>query len=112
MADFALELREALQNLSLGGAEHRLSVRVGINSGPVVAGVIGTHRFLYDMWGDTVNTASRMEAHGEPGRVQVTEDIAQRLGSSFQLEPRGSIEVKGKGPMTTYFVTRAASPES
>jgi class 3 adenylate cyclase len=83
-----------------------LSIRIGIHTGSVVAGVIGRKKFIYDLWGDTVNTASRMESHGIPGQVHVTEAIYQALKDSFELEPRGSVEVKGKGVMTTYLVLR------
>lgn len=71
-----------------------------------MAGVIGTRKFIYDVWGATVNMASRMESLGVPGRVQVTHAMADRLGGSFDLEARGLIEVKGKGPTPTYFVLR------
>jgi adenylate cyclase len=81
-----------------------LAVRIGIDTGPAVAGVIGRRKFIYDLWGDTVNTASRMESHGVPGRIQVTARTAEALGSSFALERRGTIEVKGKGPMDTFFL--------
>lgn len=80
-----------------GGRGHPLEVRIGIATGPAVAGVIGEHKFAYDLWGDTVNTASRLEAHGEPGRIQVDEATHGRLESTFELEARGAIEVKGKG---------------
>ena len=78
--------------------------RIGIHTGPVVAGVIGTKKFIYDVWGDTVNVASRMESTGEPGRIQVTAAVESRLRGRFELEPRGLVEVKGKGQMATYFL--------
>jgi class 3 adenylate cyclase len=81
-----------------------LQLRIGINSGPVIAGVIGIHKFAYDLWGDTVNIASRMESHGEPGRIQVTEATYNLLKEQYEFESRGKLEIKGKGPMSTYFV--------
>lgn len=81
-----------------------LDVRIGIDSGPAVAGVIGRSKFIYDLWGDTVNTASRMESHGVPGQIQVTERVASALGDRFTVRPRGTIEVKGKGPMATFLL--------
>ena len=81
-----------------------LTCRIGIHTGPVVAGVIGQKKFIYDLWGDTVNTASRMESHGVPGRVHVTATTYALLSDTFELEPRDPIEIKGKGRMQTYLV--------
>src|SRR5215208_1404957 len=81
-----------------------LEVRIGIDTGPVVAGVIGRAKFIYDLWGDTVNTASRMESHASPGTIQVPERAYERLHHRYELRPRGVIEVKGKGPMTCYLL--------
>ncbi len=81
-----------------------LSFRIGINSGPVVAGVIGTKKFQFDVWGDTVNTASRMESHGEPGRIQITEATYTLINDEFICTPRGTIEVKGKGTLNTWWL--------
>jgi class 3 adenylate cyclase len=81
-----------------------LNLRVGIHSGEVIAGVIGALRFSYDVWGDTVNTASRMESHGEPGRIQISDETRALLGNDFRCEPRGNISVKGKGEMTTWWL--------
>jgi adenylate cyclase len=87
-------------------------VRIGINAGPIVAGIVGTSKFVYDVWGDTVNVASRLETTSEPGRIHVSGELASRLESRYLLEPRGDIELKGKGPTETYFLVgrREATP--
>merc|ERR1719401_3346899 len=83
-----------------------LRVRVGIHTGPAVAGMIGTKKFAYDLWGDAVNTASRMESHGQPMRVHCSQDTARLLRGRFELEDRGEMYVKGKGNMRTAFIKR------
>jgi class 3 adenylate cyclase len=80
------------------------SIRIGINTGPVIAGIIGTKKFIYDLWGDTVNIASRMESHGIPGRIQVTEATYKRLKKHYLFEERGPIQVKGRGEMNCYLL--------
>ena len=106
LARFALSMRDAIAD------RDNLSLRIGMDTGPVVAGIIGKKRFLFDLWGDTVNTASRMESHGEKGRIQVTERMQRRLSADFAFEERGEIEVKGKGPMRTYFLEASRQPPS
>ena len=81
-----------------------ISIRIGIHTGPVVAGVIGKKKFIYDVWGDTVNTASRMKSHALPGSIQVTGETARQLEKSFEPTLRGEIDVKGKGVMKTWFL--------
>ncbi len=85
-------------------AGHTISCRLGLNSGPVIGGVIGTHKFQYDLYGDTVNTASRMESHAEPGEIQVSRSTYQLIADRFEFRPRGFVDVKGKGPMETYYL--------
>jgi class 3 adenylate cyclase/CheY-like chemotaxis protein len=103
IADMALDMQKAVggKTRDTGGL---LQVRIGIHTGPVVAGVIGTRKFIYDLWGDTVNIASRMESFGVPGAIQVTAASYERLQQAFRLEERGSVEIKGKGEMTTYLL--------
>jgi class 3 adenylate cyclase len=84
----------------------KIDLRIGINSGPVVAGVVGTHKFAYDLWGDVVNTASRMESAGVPGAIQITDATFELIKNEFVCEPRGVIAVKGKGQAMTYFLLR------
>jgi class 3 adenylate cyclase len=116
LANMALGMIDRLADFNQARGTH-LRVRIGLNTGPVVAGVIGRSKFIYDLWGDTVNTASRMESTGAPGRVQVTDQMQRALADQFEFEDRGEIEIKGKGRLHTWLITgrkteAAISPES
>jgi class 3 adenylate cyclase len=103
VANMALDMLEGVNRLNQENG-WAVGFRIGVNSGPAMAAVVGRHRFTYDIWSDTVNTASRMESSGAPGRIQVTEETQSRLSLTHRFECRGQIDVKGKGPMTTYFL--------
>ena len=110
VADMGLAMLDELARHEHAGGSG-LKVRVGMHVGPAVAGVIGLKKFIYDVWGDTVNTASRMESTGVPGRIQVTRETYERLGAAFDFERRGMVEVKGKGQVETWLlVGRRSAP--
>ena len=104
IARMALDMKDVLAGATRGKP---LNIRIGIHTGEVVAGVIGLKKFSYDLWGDAVNTASRMESHGAPGEIHISESSYDVLKERFVCEDRGSIEVKGKGPMRTFWLKRA-----
>ena len=102
MAGMALAMQDRVRKLNSEFAG--LSLRIGLHAGHVIAGVIGIRKFIYDIWGDTVNTASRLESHGMPGRVHVSDTVFERLQGRFKFEPRGLVELKGRAPMLTFFL--------
>ena len=105
MAEMALRMLDCVEATSATIGE-KLELRIGLHTGALIAGVIGTYKFVYDVWGDTVNTASRMENLGLPGRIHVSAATSQALGEAYRFEPRGPLEVKGKGMMETFFLCR------
>jgi adenylate cyclase len=110
LAALAIEMRDVSAKWC-DARGHTVSIRLGISSGPVVAGVVGTRKFFYDVWGDAVNVAARMETTGAAGKIQVSQDSYERLRHDFELEPRGEMDIKGKGKMATWFLLHRKSSE-
>jgi class 3 adenylate cyclase len=100
----ALDMQQYMMRRE-SSADVPLQLRIGINSGPAVAGIVGTTKFHYDLWGDMVNTASRMESHGQPGKIQITRPTYELIKDGLILEPLGTVKVKGKGEMDVWFVS-------
>lgn len=109
IAEMALDMQESIAQFNDLHPED-INIRIGINTGTVIAGVIGQKKFIYDLWGDAVNVASRMESHGIPGAIQVTSETYELLRERYQFEERGSISIKGKGDMKTYWLTGRKLP--
>lgn len=108
----AMDMIIEIEKYNAENPEHPLNMRIGINTGPVVAGVVGTTRFLYDIWGDAVNVASRMESTGVPGRIQVTQAVVDIVSNKeFEFSKRGTVQVKGIGEMETYFLDERKEDE-
>ena len=111
-AHMALDMMEAVECINAAQG-YKLQVRIGMATGPAMAGVVGKHKFLYDLWGSAVNNASRMETHGLPGRIQLADAARQLLDAEFALEERGVIDVKGMGAMRTWFLNgRSTAPKA
>ncbi|HRI31546.1 MAG TPA: adenylate/guanylate cyclase domain-containing protein, partial [Candidatus Kapabacteria bacterium] len=131
---FALDIQEMMKNKTIGEKKNRISIRIGLHCGSAIAGIIGEKKFAYDLWGDAVNTAARMESHGEAGKIHVSEEFVRELlmmngelsteekfsvaiplsltinHSLLTIIPRGEMEIKGKGMMKTYFLESVSAP--
>ena len=103
VADMAIDMLHAVDRLSLETGE-RIDIRIGLHTGTAVAGVLGTDKVFYDVWGETVNTASRLESHGEPGRIQVVASTRSELEPDFEFERRGIVDIKGMAPTETFWL--------
>jgi class 3 adenylate cyclase len=103
MAEMALAMLPVIKSVNAPGGR-QLTVRIGIARGAAVAGIIGKKKFSYDLWGDTVNMASRLESHGMPGCIQVNEAVRRKLAGRYEFESRGLIDIKGQGPTETWFL--------
>ncbi|MBT8264271.1 MAG: adenylate/guanylate cyclase domain-containing protein, partial [Muriicola sp.] len=108
MVEAAFEIAKVMEDLKKNPIEDIVpfEVRIGINTGPIVAGVVGLNKFAYDIWGDSVNVASRMESMSEPGRINISENTYQIIKDVYECEARGAVHVKNKGDMKMYYVNR------
>ena len=106
IARFAIGMLEVLARINVEASD-AFQIRIGMHAGPVVAGIIGRHKFIYDVWGDTVNVASRLESHGLPNRIQVSEAMRRELAHRYSFESRGMIELKGKGNAPVFLLAHS-----
>jgi class 3 adenylate cyclase len=111
VAEMGMEMIAGVEGLRTSSGEG-VRIRVGMHVGPAIAGVIAIRKFIYDVWGDTVNTASRMESHGVPARIQVTQATYERLRGSFDFEPRGPVDVTGKGWIPVWLLVGPRVPRA